>query len=59
MKCALISLLLGVALALAVTACSSTYNRQARYGTTERSPEYYHLYGPGAEEPPDYGTDGE
>ncbi len=55
MKSVVSHLLLVVLLLLVVAACSSTQNSQYPGGTA-RSPEYYRLYGPGSEQPPDYGT---
>lgn len=51
-----VSYLLLVVLLLLVVACSSTPTQQQYPGGTARSAEYYRLYGPGSEQPPDYGT---
>ncbi len=55
MKSIVSRLLVVVLLLLVVAACSSTGTQQYPSGTA-RNPEYYRLYGPGSEQPPDYGT---
>ncbi len=56
MKYGFAHLLWVVVLALVMAACSSTNNQQPRQSSMVHTPEYYRLYGPGAEQPPDYGT---
>ncbi len=55
MKSVVSHLLLVVLFLLVMAACAEMQSQQYPSGMA-RSPEFYRLYGPGSEQPPDYGT---